>query len=263
MPNPSSASVERPVVLVTGAAQRLGRHIALALAERGWDVMAHYRSSEDEAHNTLDQLRDYGGHHRVAKADLANEAETRQLFERCIDEMGRVDAIVNNASLFLYDDTDTFTTEMLQKHMLPNLAAPVVLSQVFHKYLIAQGCAARGVVVNLLDQKLGNPNPDFLSYTLSKSALKTATLLMAKAMAPQLRIVGISPGLTLPSHMQTDESFNKAHRHAPLGAASAPSDITKAVVFMLESPSITGVDLVVDGGQHLLGMERDFSMMEF
>jgi len=237
--------------------------MALALAERGWDVMAHYRSSKDKAEATLQRLRGYGGHHCIAQADLSSEAETRQLFEHCVQQMGRVDAIVNNASLFLYDDTATFTTDRLKEHMLPNLAAPIVLSQAFHQYLVAQDTEARGVIVNLLDQKLSNPNPDFLSYTLSKSALKTATLLMAKAMAPHLRIVGVSPGLTLPSHMQTDESFEKAHRHAPLGAASTPSDITKAVVFMLESPSITGVDLVVDGGQHLVGMERDFSMMEF
>ena len=257
-PQPSAARV----VLITGAARRLGRHIACTLAAQGWSVAVHYRHSGPEAEETLAQLREYGGSHVALQADLSSENETRRLFAECVEVMGRVDAIVNNASLFDFDDVATFDTGNLRRHMLPNLAAPILLTQALLQHVREQRPQGAGVVVNLLDQKLGNPNPDFLSYTLSKSALKTATTLLAKAAAPHLRVVGVSPGLTLPSHMQTDEDFEKAHQLAPLGRGSSADDIARAVSFLLESPSITGVDLVVDGGQHLLGMERDFSMME-
>src|SRR5690606_22761689 len=110
----------------------------------------------------------------------------------------------------------------LQTHMLPNLAAPLLLAQALHTHIQARGATARGVVINILDQKLGNLNPDFLSYTLSKAALKTATLMLAQAMAPQVRVVGVSPGLTLPSHLQTPEAFEKTHRMAPLQRSSSP-----------------------------------------
>ena len=250
------------VVLITGAARRLGRHIACTLAENGWTVAVHYRHSTEEADETVAALKKYGGGHAAFQADLADEQQTRDLFPRCVAALGRVDAIVNNASLFDYDDIETFGSGQLSRHMQPNLAAPILLTQALLQHVREQRPDETGVVVNLLDQKLGNPNPDFLSYTLSKSALKTATTLLAKATAPYLRVVGVSPGLTLPSHLQTDDDFEKAHQLAPLGRGSGADDIARAVSFLLESPSITGVDLVVDGGQHLVGMERDFSMME-
>ena len=252
----------RRVVLITGAARRLGRHMACTLAAQGWSVAVHYRHSKAEADETVAELTDIGGSHVALQADLQDEDQVRKLFSECVAAMGRVDAIINNASLFDFDDIETFGSQNLSRHMLPNLAAPIVLTQALLQHVQENGSARSGVVVNLLDQKLDNPNPDFLSYTLSKSALKTATTLLAKAAAPHLRVVGVSPGLTLPSHMQTDEDFEKAHRLAPLGQGSSADDIARAVSFLLESPSITGVDLIVDGGQHLVGMERDFSMME-
>lgn len=253
---------EAPVALITGAARRIGRHLAEALAMEGWNIVVHHRSSPEDAAETLRRLEGIGGHHCVLQADLSNEAQTRRLFEEAVQQWGRVDAVINNASLFEYDDAGTFSCESLLEHMLPNLGAPLILAQALHQHITQTRPGSTGVVVNLLDQKLGNPNPDFLSYTLSKSALKTATTLLAKALAPHVRVVGLSPGLTLPSHLQTEQAFEEAHRLAPLGQASTPSDITRAAVFLLQSPAITGVDLVVDGGQHLLGMERDFSMME-
>lgn len=252
---------ERPVAIVTGAAHRLGRHIAAALATHGWNVALHYRSSETQALQTLAELSGIGGQHHVIRADLADEADCRQLFDSAVQTLGRVDAVINNAALFEYDDAASFDTENLLAHMLPNLAAPVILAQELRRHLLAGDSDRTGVVINLLDQKLDHPNPDFLSYTLSKSALKTATTLLAKALAPRIRVAGVSPGLTLPSHMQTDEAFQKTHRLAPLGRSSQPEDIARAVLFILNSPSITGIDLPVDGGQHLVGMERDFSLM--
>jgi len=252
----------RRVALVTGAARRIGSHIAHVLAENGWNVALHYRSSRSAAAETLESIERLGGQHCILQADLADEGQTRQLFADAVKTLGQVDAVINNAAIFDYDDATTFRTSQLLAHMLPNLAAPVLLSQELHNHLCERDAIAKGVVVNLLDQKLSNPNPDFLSYTLSKSALKAATTLLAQAMAPRVRVVGISPGLTLPSHLQTQPAFEKAHRMAPLEQASSPADIARSVLFLLESPSITGIDLIVDGGQHLVGMDRDFSMLE-
>lgn len=251
----------RPVALITGGAKRIGSHIALTLAKRGWDIAVHYRSSPDDASATVQQLHELGGRHCMIQADLTDETQTRQLFAQAVDKLGAVDAVVNNAAIFDYDDAASFTARQLQAHMLPNLAAPIVLAQALHQHVLERHDNAKAAVVNLLDQKLSNPNPDFLSYTLSKAALKSATVLLAQALAPQVRVAGVSPGLTLPSHLQTPEDFQKTHRMAPLERASTPQDIARAVVFLLESPAITGVDLIVDGGQHLVGMERDFSMI--
>lgn len=255
-------NTQRPVAIITGAAQRIGREIAGALAQNGWNIAVHYRSSAAQAADTLAYLQAIGGQHCTIQADLAQEADARRLFADAAAALGRVDAVINNAAVFDYDDAATFHTDTLMAHMLPNLAAPLILAQALHRHLLARSPAAQGVVVNLLDQKLSHPNPDFLSYTLSKSALKTATVMLAKALAPQVRVAGISPGLTLPSHLQTDEAFQKTHRLAPLGQGSTPADIARSVLFILNSPGITGIDLVVDGGQHLMGMARDFSMMD-
>lgn len=258
MPDPGL----RPVVLITGAAHRIGRQIACALAEAGWNIAVHYRSSASDAQHTLRLLETFGGRHCLVQADLNDESDTRRLFTDTLDALGRVDAVINNAAVFEYDEATSFSTASLQQHMLPNLVAPLVLAQELHRHVSTTRPKEQAVVVNLLDQKLSNPNPDFLSYTLSKAALKTATTMLAKALAPHVRVVGVSPGLTLPSHLQTDDAFQKTHRMAPLGQASTPTDIARAVHFLLHSPSITGIDLVVDGGQHLVGMDRDFSMMD-
>lgn len=251
----------RPVALVTGGAKRIGKQIAQTLAAHGWNIALHYRSSGEEAEAALQSLDTLGGDHHLLQADLADASQVRRLFEEACSALGKVDAVINNAAVFEFDDAASFNVAHLQMHMMPNLAAPLLLAQTLHKHVLQRGGDARGVVVNLLDQKLGNLNPDFLSYTLSKSALKTATTMLAQAFAPQVRVVGVSPGLTLPSHLQTVEAFEKAHRMAPLQHSSSPEDIARSVLFLLESPSITGVDLPVDGGQHLVGMERDFSML--
>lgn len=256
-----SKPATRRVALVTGGAKRIGSHIAHLLAENGWNIALHYRNSLAEAKSALRSLQMQGGQHCAIQADLTDEQQTRQLFVQAVAMLGRVDAVINNAAVFDYDDAATFQSSQLQAHMMPNLAAPILLAQALHKH-VNERPNAKGVVVNLLDQKLSNPNPDFLSYTLSKSALKTATTLLAQALAPKVRVVGVSPGLTLPSHLQTPEAFEQTHRMAPLEQSSTPEDIAHSVLFLLNSPSITGVDLIVDGGQHLVGMERDFSMMQ-
>lgn len=251
-------------VLVTGAAKRLGQALAVRLAREGWDIALHYRSSAAEAEQTLQacqQARPQGRYFTV-QADLAQSEDLHHLWRECMLRLPHLHAVVNNASLFEFDTAANASAQAMQAHWQTNLAAPVWLTQQLYAHLRAQAqTAPAGVVVNLLDQKIFNLNPDFFSYTLAKSALHTATTLMAQALSPTLRVVGVAPGLTLTSHMLSDERFAQLHQLAPLGQSSTPEDIADAVVFALNQRAITGTTLVVDGGQHLMPLPRDFSVM--
>jgi NAD(P)-dependent dehydrogenase (short-subunit alcohol dehydrogenase family) len=261
---PSSPLVEYPTVLVTGAGKRLGRSIALALARAGWNVAVHYRHSaaeaEQTAHDCAAACARSGSAHSF-HADLDDEASVRALLPAVVAHFGRADAVVNSAARFEYDDCESFSYAALQRHLASNTAAAIVLAQALHAHLRASGTARQGAVVNLLDQKLWNQNPDFLSYTLSKAALEAATTMLAMALAPQVRVVGVAPGLTLTSPWLSEERFAQLHRAAPLGRSSTADDVAAAVRFALENPAITGTTLLVDGGQHLLRFERDFSFL--
>jgi len=257
----NDARSDSKVVLVTGAARRIGREIALAFARRGWNVAIHYATSQREAQQTLDDLHALGVEAAAFSCDLAIEAEVGHLVPAVVARFGRIDAVVNNASCFEFDDVETFHAASLTQHLMPNLVAPIVLARGLAHAVAERGGSARGVVVNLLDQKLWNYNPDFLSYTLSKAALEAATTMLAQALAPAVRVVGVAPGLTMISHLQTPEQFAQTHAMSPLGQASTPDDIASAVVFAAENGSMTGTTLMVDGGQHLVGFPRDFSMM--
>lgn len=242
------------VALVTGAARRIGRAIALALARRGWHVIVHYGHSEADAHATVRDIEALGQRAAAVQCDLADEAAVKLLLPQAAAALGPISCVVNNASLFEHDSAADFSTARLDAHMHANLAAPVLLAQALYD---ATPADMQSVVVNLLDQKLFNLNPDFLSYTLSKAALHSATTMLAQALAPKVRVVGIAPGITLSSGDQTEEAFTKAHAVTPLGKSSTPDDIAAAVCFVAESPSITGSTLVVDGGQHLIPLQRD------
>ena len=249
-------------VLVTGSAKRLGREIALALAGAGWQVAVHYRASAEDAIKTVAdcaRLAGASGTFDSFQADLADETAVRALLPRVIARFGGVDAVVNNAALFEHDSVKSFSFEALAAHLRSNTGAPVLLAQALHAHVSAR--AGQGVVVNMLDQKLWNQNPDFFSYTLSKAALEAATTMLAQALAPQLRVVGVAPGLTITSHLLTQEKFEALHKLAPLGRSSTPEDVVATVKFALENQSITGTTLLVDGGQHLMKFERDFSLM--
>lgn len=259
-PAPALPRSHRRVALVTGAAKRLGREIALDLARHGWDIALHFRSSAAEAHETAAELRDLGVRVHLLQADLADEAACRALLPLAVAALDQVDAVVNSASTFEYDNAARFSYELLEKHMRSNTAPAIVLAQALSEHVQARG--ARGAVVNLLDQKLWNPNPDFLSYTLSKAALEAATTLLALSLAPHVRVAGVAPGLTLTSDWLQGDAFEIAHRLSPLGQSSTAADVARSVRFVLETQSITGTTLLVDGGQHLMRFSRDFSMMK-
>jgi NAD(P)-dependent dehydrogenase (short-subunit alcohol dehydrogenase family) len=245
----------RPLVLVTGAARRLGRAIALDLAAQGFDVAVHHRDSAADAAETVAQARAFGASAEAFRADLAEEAECRALVPAVLARFGRLTAIVNNASSFEDDSAQTFSYAAMAHHARANTGPAVLLAQALHRHVQAQD--ARGCVVNLLDQKLWNLNPDYFSYTLSKAALQAATVMLAQAFAPRLRVCGVAPGVTLPSGPMTDAEFAVAHRLTPLQRSSTPEDIARAVRFLIESPAITGTTLLVDGGQHLASQPRD------
>lgn len=246
---------ERPVVLVTGAARRLGREIALDLAAHGFDVAVHYRGSRDDAEATVAQARAAGAQAASFGADLADEAACRALVPAVLARFKRLDAVVNNASTFQYDNTERFSYAAMDTHWRANTGPAVLLAQALHAHLVA--AQRSGCVVNLLDQKLFNPNPDYFSYTLSKAALQAATVMLAQALAPVLRVSGVAPGVTLLSGGMSGDEFTQAHQLTPLNRSSTPADIARSVRFLIESPAITGTTLLVDGGQHLQAQPRD------
>jgi NAD(P)-dependent dehydrogenase (short-subunit alcohol dehydrogenase family) len=251
---PDQPAAPAPVALVTGAARRLGRAIALALAHAGWDVAIHYRASRTEAEALAREIAALGRRAALVHGDLADEAAVKRLLPAAIEALGPVTCVVNNASLFDYDSPQDFTMAKLDAHMRANTGAPVLLAQALHAHTPA---GSQAVVINLLDQKLYNLNPDFLSYTLSKAALQAATTVLAQALAPTVRVVGVAPGITLVSGDQSAQGFAKAHAQTPLGRSSTPEDIAAAVLYAATARAVTGTTLLVDGGQHLLPLGRD------
>jgi NAD(P)-dependent dehydrogenase (short-subunit alcohol dehydrogenase family) len=244
------------VALITGGAKRIGRSISLALAQRGWDVVVHYRYSADAAEATVREIEALERRASAVQCDLSDEAAVKMLLPRAQHAIGggTISCVVNNASLFTQDSASDFSIAQLDAHMHANLAAPLLLAQALHD---ATPVGAQSVAINLLDQKLFNLNPDFLSYTLSKAALKTATVMLAQALAPTVRVVGVSPGITMVSGEQTEAGFQEAHGKTPLGRSSEPQDIVDAVCYLAGARAVTGTTLLVDGGQHLMPLPRD------
>ena len=252
-------STAAPVALVTGAAHRIGREIALALARDGYDVAVHYGRSRSGALATAADIRKAGRRACTVRRDLAAAGGLRSMLEHCAGELGEVTCVVNSASLFEYDCARDFDAARLERHMAVNVAAPVLLARLLHARIADGG---QGVVINLLDQKLWNPNPDFLSYTLSKAALESATGLLARELAPKLRVVGVAPGITLPAPGQSVRNFEQASQLSSLGYASSPHDIAQAVVYLARARAVTGTTLLVDGGQHLVPSARDVMFLQ-
>ena len=195
-------------------------------------------------------LRESGVRAQAFCADLADEAACEALVPAVVAHFGALHAVVNNASLFELDDVATFSFAAMERAWRANIGAAIVLARALHK--VGPGC-----VINLLDQKLWNMNPDYLSYTLSKAALQAATTMLAQALAPTVRVCGVAPGVTLHSGTMDDQEFNAAFCMTPLQRSSTPQDVARTVRFLLDSPAITGTTVLVDGGQHLQAQARD------
>ena len=241
-------------VLITGAAVRIGRSIALKMAQQGWDIVVHFNKSEQQAHELVKEITSSGRRAIGLQCDLTNQADVKKIVPNIIASLGSLHCIVNNASIFEEDTVVDFSQAVLDHHMHVNLAAPLLLAQALFE-VTPEGQQA--CVINLLDQKLLNLNPDFLSYTLSKSALQCATTILAQALAPKVRVVGIAPGTTLTSSYQDMDNFNQTHQIAALGQSSTPQDIADAVHYLSCARAVTGTILAVDGGQHLIPLARD------
>lgn len=250
-PEPSGAfpTPEAPkAALVTGAGQRIGRACALALAEAGFAVAVHYNSSGTEAEKVAAAIRAKGRKAIAIAADLADENAVAALLPRAAAALGPIGVLVNNASVFEDDTVATASRESWDRHLAINLRAPFVLIQEFARSLPEE---AGGLIVNLLDERVWNLTPYFVSYTLSKAGLWTLTQTMALALAPRIRVNSIGPGPTLPSPRQSHEQFLQQCRSMPLQRGTGPEEIALALRFILDAPAMTGQMMALDGGQHL------------
>lgn len=246
-------------VLVTGAGKRLGRAVALELARAHWGVVIHYHRSEPLAQSLEAELRDAGGATALVRADLSDASERGTLIGRAIEAAGApLSALVNCAAIFEHDTLETLNEEMLQRHIALNAFAPADLARAFAKALPEDG---RGAIVNFLDYKLANPYPDHFSYTLSKYALAGATELMARALAPRVRVNAVAPGYVLPAPGQSEADYQRLHDDVPLQRGPTPDDVARTVRFLLESEAITGQTIYVDGGRRFVTYERDMKFM--
>jgi len=241
--------------LITGAGRRLGQAMAAGLGARGFKVAVHYRSSKSGAEETLEIVRKAGGEGALVQADLQNETDVARLVEQSSQALGgALGLLVNNASSFEDDDLQTHSSDSWNMHMGVNLRAPIVLSQEFAKALPED---AKGLIVNLIDQRVWKLNPTFFSYTLSKSALWSATKTMAQALAPNIRVNAIGPGPTMQNARQAAEDFQKQVDATLTGEGSSPEEISKALLYFVDAEAVTGQMLAVDGGQHLVWQTPD------
>lgn len=234
------------VALVTGGAKRIGAEICRALANEGHSIIIHYRSSGEAAKELSEELNKVSKSATIM-ADLENFDDAKSLLPKAVKIFGPIDILINNASMFEYDNIKSLNSDLFNRSIATNTLAPILLIQAFgEQSLDEQGC-----IINLLDQKLENPNPDYLSYTASKTALAGLVEPLAIGLAPEIRVNGIAPGLTLPSPHASVSEFEKLHDKTPLGRGATARDISEAVVFLIGAKSVTGQVLFVDGGERL------------
>jgi NAD(P)-dependent dehydrogenase (short-subunit alcohol dehydrogenase family) len=235
-------------VLITGAAQRIGRALALDFAARGWRVGVHCRSSLKQAEGLAAEIKAMGAAAAVLPADLSDFAALERLIPACAQALGPPACLVNNASLFTYDDVATLASDAWDAQLAVNLKAPVFLAKAFAAALPP---GVEGNIVNMVDQRVWKPTPRFFSYAASKSALWSVTRTLAQALAPRIRVNAIGPGPVLKSAHQTDEEFRRQCESTILQRGTTPEEIAAAVRFVLDAPAMTGQMIALDGGQHL------------
>ncbi len=243
--------------LVTGAGKRLGRAMALYLAHRGHDVAVHYATSAAEAEVVVAEIRALGRKAVAVQADLLDEAQVATLIPRASAALGPLTVLINNASIFEYDRIETASRGSWDRHIESNLRAPYVLTQGFARQCppVATDAddepVASGLIINMIDQRIWKPTPEFSTYTIAKMGLWALTQTAAQGLAPQIRVNAIGPGPTLQGARQSADHFAKQRSATILNRGANPQDITAALGFFLDSPAVTGQMLAVDGGQHL------------
>lgn len=246
------------VALVTGAAKRLGRSIALRLAREGFVIAAQYNTSRDDAESLRNEINASTGDCSIFEVDLSIPQNVPAFFDDVTEKCGMPNLIVNSAAMFVNDDAAGFNLDQYDRHMNVNLKAPILLSKAFFN-----GCDDREdrLIVNMLDNKVFALNPDFFSYTISKFALRGSTEMLAMRFAPKVRVCGIAPSVTMISGKQSQKNFEKSRELTPLKRGPSPEDIADAVVFMWRTKSYNGEIMTLDGGQSLLKLPRDVAFL--
>jgi NAD(P)-dependent dehydrogenase (short-subunit alcohol dehydrogenase family) len=245
-------------ILITGGVKRLGREIALSLFAAGYDLILHGRELGPISDAGFAVTPSSGKSVAFVQADLSDAGQVVAMAQQIARDHGALGGLINNAALFDSDDLLTLDAQSFARHQAVNVLAPMLLIKNLRSALIN----GRGNIINILDHNIENPNIDFLSYKLSKFAMAGATQILARQLAPDIRVNGIAPGLTLPSNLQTAEAFDSIHDNVPLRRGSRPADIVRAVKYLLTAKAVTGQVLFVDGGERFLARRRDVSIAE-
>jgi NAD(P)-dependent dehydrogenase (short-subunit alcohol dehydrogenase family) len=246
-------------ILVTGAAKRLGRAIVLDLAAAGWNIALHYHGSAEDAETTAAEARAMSVKVATLKADLSQENETAALIGRAAHEIGPLTALINPASLFESDDWRSASRASWDAHMQTNLRAPFLLAQTFAQQRPA---GAKGNIINIVDQRVLKPTPQFLSYSLSKAGLYWLTTTLAQGMGPNIRVNAVGPGPTIRNARQSEADFARQTGATVLGHGAEPADVAAAIRYLLSAEAVTGQMIAVDGGQHLIWQTPDVRVTE-
>jgi len=256
---PLAPAAHPRAALVTGGAQRIGRAVAVALAQRGYAVAVQTRHSGAAAAALVAEIVAAGGRAAAVEADLADHAAVLRLVPAAVAQVGPLTLLVNNAAEFEPDEIGALDRARFDRHVAVNLRAPIFLADAFATQAPAEADAS---IVNVLDQRVFKPTPRFFSYGLAKSALFAATTTLAQALAPRIRVNAVAPGPTLPSPRQDAAAFARQSHAVPLGHGPGPQDIADAVLYLAGAASVTGVTIAVDGGQHLAWRTADASDIE-